>query len=50
MSCSMSAEAAYGVEGDITEVLRRIGASGITTWTANVNAPGSASSGSWTTR
>ncbi|MGW3328236.1 hypothetical protein [Streptomyces virginiae] len=46
MSCSMSAEAVYGVGGDITEVLRRIGGSDITTWTANVNGPGSASSGS----
>ncbi|WP_327411487.1 hypothetical protein [Streptomyces sp. NBC_01233] len=46
MSCSMSADAVYGVEGDITEVLRRIGASGITTWSKNVNGPGSASGGS----
>ncbi|MFF4448327.1 hypothetical protein [Streptomyces sp. NPDC001502] len=46
MSCSMSAEAVYGVEGDITEVLRRIGTSGITTWSANINGPGSASGGS----
>lgn len=46
MSCSMTAEAVYGVEGDITEVLRRIGASGVTTWSENVNGPGSAPSGS----
>lgn len=46
MSCSMTADAVYGVEGDITAVLRRIGASGITTWSANINGPGSASGGS----
>ncbi|MGW6864162.1 hypothetical protein ACWGHM_31895 [Streptomyces sp. NPDC054904] len=46
MTCSMSAEAVYGVEGDISEVLRRIGASGITTWSPNINGTGSASGGS----
>ncbi|MEU2389620.1 hypothetical protein [Streptomyces sp. NPDC007369] len=45
VSCSMSVNAVYGVEGDVTDVLKRIHAAGVTPWQPNVNGPGSASGG-----
>ncbi|WP_405833767.1 MULTISPECIES: hypothetical protein [unclassified Streptomyces] len=45
MTCSMSVSTIFGVEGDVTDVLRRIDDAGITQWTPDVNGPGSPSSG-----
>ncbi|MFG2985651.1 hypothetical protein ACGFYQ_31085 [Streptomyces sp. NPDC048258] len=45
MTCSMSVSAVFGVEGDVTDVLRRIDAAGIVQGSPNINGPGSASSG-----
>ncbi|MFD0267494.1 hypothetical protein ACFVGY_12980 [Streptomyces sp. NPDC127106] len=45
VSCSMGVHAVYGVEGDVTDVLRRIDAAGVTPWQPNLNGPGSASGG-----
>ncbi|MFD7322095.1 hypothetical protein ACFV9D_13585 [Streptomyces sp. NPDC059875] len=45
MTCSMSLTAVFGVEGDVTEVLRRIDAARVVRWQPNVNGPGSASGG-----
>ncbi|MFD8970789.1 hypothetical protein ACFV0C_38435 [Streptomyces sp. NPDC059568] len=46
MACSMSVSAVFGVEGEVTEVLRRIEAAAIVRWKSNVNGPGSAPAGS----
>ncbi|MFE5720505.1 hypothetical protein [Streptomyces erythrochromogenes] len=40
MTCSMSMSRVFGVEGDVTDVLRRIDDAAITRWIPNGNAPG----------
>ncbi|WP_404953248.1 hypothetical protein [Streptomyces sp. 147326] len=45
MTCSMGVSAVYGVEGDVTDVLRRIDGAAITQWRPNGNAPGYPSAG-----
>ncbi|MCT9011714.1 hypothetical protein [Streptomyces rhizosphaerihabitans] len=46
LTCSMSGRAVFGVEGEVTDVLRHIDAAHIVQWQPNVNGPGSASGGS----
>lgn len=45
MTCSMSVSGEFGVEGDVTDVLRRIDDAAITQWSPNGNAPGYPSAG-----
>ncbi|MFD7630126.1 hypothetical protein ACFV7Q_29575 [Streptomyces sp. NPDC059851] len=45
LTCEMGLSAVYGVEGEVTDVLQRIGAADVTTWQPDLNGPGSASGG-----